>query len=583
MTKTTSESSHSNKGAKPSKLTMLLIELRWLFVVPIVLPLSFLYEQVWKLRDVYFHLFESAPLKHKERVQNVVAQVKNWNSSGRKGGLLVTARKEWLSISIRPSDYKTKCNKIKVELYDILSIDKAAGIVRVEPGVTMGQLTAALLKQGLTVPVVPELDDLTVGGLISGYGIESSSHKYGLFCDTCVAYEIVLGDGTVVRATADNEYKDLFFGFPWSYGALGFLVGVEIKTIPAKPWVHLVYRPVFGKGTQEVSNAFEQAIMNGSAQGPDFVEGLMYSKDTAVIMTGRMTDSLPGPFAKTNRIGLWYKPWFYKHVKEILDNAINNTTRATPNNSFSVVRAVSDFLSSLTSISGPSKHPQETGVYEEYIPLRDYYHRHTRSIFWQGELIIPFGNHPVFRYLLGFMMPPKISFLKLTQPKSIREYHDEMMVVQDLLVPISILTKSLEFFDQTFRSYPMWLCAHKTIKTNPQGFLKPQILSSKSNNNNNNAENEEEFEMYVDVGMYYIPGVKDYHAESALKSMESWLRQNRSYQALYAQTHMTREEYRQMFDCTLYDKLRVKYGASGVFMDAYDKVCLKQHASASSR
>lgn len=29
--------------------------------------------------------------------------------------------------------------------------------------------------------------------------------------------------------------------------------------------------------------------------------------------------------------------------------------------------------------------------------------------------IIPFGNHPLFRYLFGWMMPPRISLLKLTQ------------------------------------------------------------------------------------------------------------------------------------------------------------------------
>ncbi len=40
--------------------------------------------------------------------------------------------------------------------------------MRVEPLVTMGQLTAALTPLGWTVPVLPELDDLTIGGLIAG-------------------------------------------------------------------------------------------------------------------------------------------------------------------------------------------------------------------------------------------------------------------------------------------------------------------------------------------------------------------------------------------------------------------------------
>jgi len=39
---------------------------------------------------------------------------------------------------------------------------------------------------------------------------------------------------------------------------------------------------------------------------------------------------------------------------------------------------------------------------------------------------------------------------------------------------------------------------------------------------------------------------------------------------LYAVTELSRAEYRQMFDCTLYDKVRKQYYAEGVFMDTYD-------------
>lgn len=39
------------------------------------------------------------------------------------------------------------------------------------------------------------------GGLVMGTGIESSSHIYGLFQHICVAYELVLSDGSLVRCT----------------------------------------------------------------------------------------------------------------------------------------------------------------------------------------------------------------------------------------------------------------------------------------------------------------------------------------------------------------------------------------------
>ncbi len=51
-------------------------------------------------------------------------------------------------------------------MYDILNVDTEKRTVTVEPQVTMGQLTSALVPLGWTIPVVPELDDLTVGRLI---------------------------------------------------------------------------------------------------------------------------------------------------------------------------------------------------------------------------------------------------------------------------------------------------------------------------------------------------------------------------------------------------------------------------------
>ena len=46
---------------------------------------------------------------------------------------------------------------------DILHVDEEKATVTVEPMVTMGQLTSTLHPLGWTLPVVPELNDLTVG------------------------------------------------------------------------------------------------------------------------------------------------------------------------------------------------------------------------------------------------------------------------------------------------------------------------------------------------------------------------------------------------------------------------------------
>jgi delta24-sterol reductase len=77
------------------------------------------------------------------------------------------------------------------------------------------------------------LDDLTIGGLVSGTGIETSSHKYGLFQHICRSFEVVLPDGSVVSCSR-TQNSDLFYAIPWSHGTLGFVVAVELDIIPCK-------------------------------------------------------------------------------------------------------------------------------------------------------------------------------------------------------------------------------------------------------------------------------------------------------------------------------------------------------------
>ncbi|KAI2517286.1 24-dehydrocholesterol reductase, partial [Homo sapiens] len=131
-------------------------------------------------------------------------QVREWKEQGSKT-FMCTGRPGWLTVSLRVGKYKKTHKNIMINLMDILEVDTKKQIVRVEPLVTMGQVTALLTSIGWTLPVLPELDDLTVGGLIMGTGIESSSHKYGLFQHICTAYELVLADGSFVRCTPSEN------------------------------------------------------------------------------------------------------------------------------------------------------------------------------------------------------------------------------------------------------------------------------------------------------------------------------------------------------------------------------------------
>lgn len=150
--------------------------------------------------------------------------------------------------------------------------------------VTMGQLSATLNPLGWTIPVLPEIDDLTVGGLVMGTGIESSSHKHGLFQHICVSYELVLSDGSVVICSMEDR-PDLFYSVPWSYGTLGILTCVEMKLVPAKKYIKLMYEPV--KNIDEFAKKFEKVSKD---RKDEFVEGILFNETEGVLMTGNGTD-----------------------------------------------------------------------------------------------------------------------------------------------------------------------------------------------------------------------------------------------------------------------------------------------------
>ncbi|KAI8437250.1 hypothetical protein MSG28_011636 [Choristoneura fumiferana] len=96
----------------------------------------------------------------------------------------------------------------------------------------------------------------------------------------------------------------------------------------------------------ELSKRFQEESLK---QNPhQFVEALLYNKDQGVVMLGDMVDEI-GSDGKYNPIGKWYSEWFFKQVE---------------------------------------KHLNARQSIVEYIPLRDYYHRHTKSLFWELQDII---------------------------------------------------------------------------------------------------------------------------------------------------------------------------------------------------
>lgn len=207
---------------------------RWLFVVPILLPLSFLFNIATEVRNRIVHALNSAPSAHHRKIEKIRKQVTYLNFRnfhifvwlvGRMGQIRpnyeagkctawvdddefpipdVQGQRDknidgstfWYSWSKREKDY------IWCMICFQLNVEKMT--IKVEPGVTMGQITKFLIPRGYTLPVLPELDDLTIGGLINGCGVESASFHYGMFQHICREFEVVMANGDVEVVNKDS-------------------------------------------------------------------------------------------------------------------------------------------------------------------------------------------------------------------------------------------------------------------------------------------------------------------------------------------------------------------------------------------
>ncbi|KAJ8962634.1 hypothetical protein NQ318_001027 [Aromia moschata] len=392
--------------------------------------------------------------------------------------------------------------------------------------VTVGDITNYLIPKGYTLAVTLEIADATLGGLAMGTGMTTHSHKVGLYHETIESYEVVLSDGSLVVASR-TENEDLYKALPWSHGSLAFLVSLTLKIVKVKTYIKLNYIPVKGQ-----SNYCDMIRLLSGDNGsdypvPNYLEATIFSRDEAVIMTGDYSDFDPN--LPVNNLARWYKPWFYKYVESFL----------------------------------------KKGKHTELVPLRDYLLRHNRAIFWVVESMIPFGNNPLFRLLFGWLLPPKPAFLKFTTTPGVRAFTFTRQVFQDIVLPIRKLEEQINTSEKLFDAYPLLVYPCRIYD---HGAHSGQLKAPKKVNLIDGTN----YAMYNDLGIYGVPGFvkrkEKYNPVTSMREMEKFTREVGGFSFLYADIFMTREEFEVMFDLTLYEQVRKKYGAQRAFPHLFDKV-----------
>jgi len=307
----------------------------------------------------------------------------------------------------------------------VLQIDAREQWVDAEGSISYESLVAATLPRGVMPAVVPQLKSITLGGAAAGVGIEATSFRHGLVHDTLLELEVLLPEGEVVVATPHNEHRDLFFGFPNSYGTLGYALRLRQRTLAVKPFVRVVHE------TYQSPSDFFAALASACDARHDFVDAVAFGPRSLVLNLGAFVAEAP-----------WASDYGYEHIyyRSLLEREVDH------------LRTV------------------------------DYLWRWDTDWFWCSKNVG--AQHPWVRRVLGRRHLNSRTYTRLMRWNSRwsitrrwsrwRGDHPEA-VIQDVDIPIEHAAAFLEFLNEEIGILPVWICPLRTPEAGHRFTLYPVV------------------------------------------------------------------------------------------------------------
>ena len=390
----------------------------------------------------------------------------------------------------------------------VISVDETNMLAEVEGMTTFDAFTRETLKHGLLPAVVPELKSITVGGAVAGGAIESSSFKFGLVHETVVAMEVLCGSGDVISCLRTNEHKELFFGFPNTYGTLGYALKLTVKLVPAKKYVELRHER-FTDATVYF-RALQQACGRDDL---DFVDGTVFDERTLYLTTARFVDSAPFVSKYT------YMQIYYKSIqKKQLD----------------------------------------------YLTAYDYIWRWDTDWFWCSK------NFGVQKPLLRALARPWLrstAYWKIMRWNRRHQFSEKLLklggsdrqeesVIQDVQIPVERAPEFLAFFHDRIGIKPVWICPTKPASTDHYPSYR--------------LETGQLYINFGFWDVVTLPaGKKEGYFN---RQVEQWVDKLHGIKGLYSTVFYDEETFWQHHNGRNYRLLKESYDPQGKLRDLYDKV-----------
>lgn len=402
-------------------------------------------------------------------------------------------------------------------LHRVIEIDPEQRVAEVEGMTTFEDFADAALLQGLRPPVVPELKTITVGGAVSGLGIEASSFRHGLVHETVEEMEILCGDGTLRVCRPDNEHADLFHAIPNSYGTLGYILRLRVKLLPAGPFVRLTHRR-FLERTPFLS-AMESACEQ-SPHAPDFVEGVAFAPNDFVLTTSRLTHE-GGPLSDYKGMQIYYQ--------------------------------------SLRSRN------------EDLMTVRDFLWRWDPDWFWCSR---SFGmQNPFLRRLLGRWMLRSSAYWNIQAlyrrwnlEERMRKMRGIMrmpverfeQVIQDVEIPFGKSPEFIEFYFREIDIRPCWICPMRPLDAAANWTLYAMEPGA----------------LYLNFGFWGSVTASDQAAGHFNRRIERIVDRLGGRKSLYSASFFPEDEFWRIYNGVAYRPLKAKYDPQGALGNLYQKAVL---------
>ena len=155
--------------------------------------------------------------------------------------------------------------------------DHQRGIASLGPGGQWQDVYETLAPHGVTV-TGGRAGSVGVGGFLTGGGNSFHSASHGMACDTVVNFEVVLGNGSIVNANA-NENPDLWVALKGGSGNLGLVTRFDLSVIK---FPDLARQDIWGGFLSfDPSTSTGHAVIDAMAE---FTENAHLDQNTSSIM-----------------------------------------------------------------------------------------------------------------------------------------------------------------------------------------------------------------------------------------------------------------------------------------------------------